>query len=65
MSKSADNIDLTSGAGVRLVGLIYVQQEVSLSLIAGSIHLLLIVGDTSAVLDNTCLMDCPPCRASN
>lgn len=66
MPKHVDNIDLTPGAGVKLMLLIYVQEEASLSLIAAAICLLLILRDrssrfsqgTSAVLDFTFLMDC-------
>lgn len=36
MPKHADNIDLPSGAGVKPMPLIYVQEEASLSLIAAA-----------------------------
>lgn len=47
MPKHVDNIDLTSGAGVKLKLLIYVQEEASLSLIAVAIHLVLTLRDGS------------------
>lgn len=50
MPKHVDNIDLTSGADVKLMLLIYVQEEASLSLIAAAICLVLILRDRSADL---------------
>lgn len=47
MPKHVDNIDLTSGAGVKLMLFICVQEEASLSLIAAAIHLPLILRDRS------------------
>lgn len=50
MPKHVDNIDLTPGADVKPVLLIYVQEEASLSLIGAAICLVLIVRDRSADL---------------
>lgn len=50
MPKHVDNIDLTSGADVKLMLLIYVQEEASLSPVAPAICLLLILRDRSADL---------------
>lgn len=49
-AKHADNIDLTSGAEVKPMLLIYVQEEATLSLIAAAICLVWILTDTSADL---------------
>lgn len=54
MPKHVDNIDLTPGADVKPVPLIYVQEEAPLSLIAAAICLLLILRDRSCRSGQSC-----------
>lgn len=50
MPKHVDNIVLTSGAGVKLMPLIYVQEEAALSLIAAATGRLLILRDRELLI---------------